>query len=72
MWPWLIGLMALLVLILVVLFVVLRRLRSVPAPPTDAPQPKPLAWMVMDDLSANRHAIDKTPWRIGADGTTTS
>lgn len=65
MWPWLFGLVALLVLILIVLFVVLRRLRSVPPPPSDLPQSKPLAWMVMDDLSASRHAIDKTPWRIG-------
>ncbi|MGE3845453.1 MAG: FHA domain-containing protein [Gammaproteobacteria bacterium] len=62
-WPWLTMLGGLLLAILVGVAVVYLRVRGGVAPPP--PPGKPLAWLVLAEAPWTRHAILRTPWRIG-------
>lgn len=61
---WLALFGVLLVTILAAIGLVLRKLRRVAAQPTEH-HARPLAYLVAQEAPGARHAIDKTPWRIG-------
>ena len=66
LWPWFATLLTITLLILVaVLFVWLRLRRGTPVASESSSSATALAYLVALDDASTRHAVDKTPWRIG-------
>ena len=67
LWPWFAALIALLLVILIVILIAFKRVRRsiADSPMAAMKDSKPLAYIVMHDKNQTRHAVDKTPWRIG-------
>ena len=63
LWPWMVVLLVLLVTILSAVIVLAARLRR--SESSDEDGGVPLAYLILQDESFTRHAITKTPWRIG-------
>lgn len=63
--PWRWILLALLAAILAALVIVIVRLHRSGGTRGGTGDRTPLAWMVRADARRQRHAVDKTPWRIG-------
>ncbi|MCZ6665657.1 MAG: FHA domain-containing protein [Gammaproteobacteria bacterium] len=64
-WPWLLVLVVLLVLILAVVVTLFFRIRRSEEESAGATHLNPLAYLIPLGDGETRHAVDKTPWRIG-------
>ncbi len=67
LWPWFVTLLVVTILILVTVLVLWNRVRKTTTVSDDkrASAATALAYLVAFDDASTRHAIDKTPWRIG-------
>ncbi|MGB1884082.1 MAG: FHA domain-containing protein [Gammaproteobacteria bacterium] len=67
LWPWFVTLLVVTILILVTVLVLWNRVRKTTTVSDDkrASAATALAYLVAFDDASTRHAIDKTPWRMG-------